>query len=323
MKFLSEFYHEAVKRLVGLIDWSGRIKRRLILYLVFRPATTGMLHISSGGHGEALVQVLRVRGQPYVPPTSVKGVFRRIVEHLFKGSLDSLGGLERLLAEAHSEESGGIVHESPSLYELGVKLIRSEDEMFVEKVLHRFMSNEDVDRFRAGAEEPEQRVLEPMLSALCPICRLIGSQGMAGTLKVMSVSLSVKGTVFRPHVGIDRSSRTRIEGAFFVEEAIQLDELKVWMVVDNPVPGAPEAVALAGLLEYLNKVGLMLGGGKSRGLGAFILDEGKSKGLILDYSKANTSEELADILALRLEDVATMGDGLVKVLSFLRGDGGG
>lgn len=317
-----ELFSEAVDRLRALVLRGARIDRRLLVHLVFTPATTGMLHVGGGGRGEVQLQLLRVGGQPYVPPTSVKGVFRRVLEHLVKGSLGSLRGVDRLLAGSHSEGAKGVSHATGDAQRLGRRLILDTDDRFAEEVLPVFVPWEDIVRLREEGAEPEHHVVEPLLSALCPICRLLGSQGVAGMLKVMGVRLGTIGVAHRPHVGIDRGSRTRSERVFYVEEAIQLDRLEVFLVVDNPEPGSPESLALAGLLEYLGKAGVLLGGGRSRGLGGFLLDRG-SRGFLIDYSKAGSGEELAEMLATRLEDVASRGVGLDQVIGFLRGGSDG
>lgn len=294
---------------------------RLFLHLAFRPVGTGMLHVGVGAGGEALLPVMRAGGRPYVPPSSVKGVFRRIVEHLVKGSLDSLSGVDRVMAEAHAEGREGVTHGTRAAEELGKLLVTETDDAFADEVLAAFVPRDDIALLREEGREPGRSVIEPLLSALCPICRLLGSQGVAGSVRVVGVELREASIAHRPHVGIDRSSRTREERVLYVEEVLQLEGLDVHVVVDDPQPGSPESMAIAGLLEYLSTVGLQLGGSRSRGLGAFLLDPEASRGLIVDYRRAGSGDELASMLALRPEDVAARGERLDAVLRFLRGAG--
>ena len=84
---------------------------------------------------------------------------------------------------------------------------------------------------------------------------------------------------------------------------------RAYLIADNVEPGTPEAKLLASTLEFIRRLGLQVGGSKSRGLGLLRVDEGASRAWFCDFTEAHGSPALEMLLdprkghKMRLEEL--------------------
>jgi len=316
---------EALEKLRRFVEDERRLSTLMYLRLVFKPLEHSMLHIAAEREA-AYIPVYRVGERIYIPISSVRGALRSLAESLVKASLDALGdGIDALFATAHCELEGDIVRHVCALHDPTnfIKLIKELTKALEsDKDLYRhFFTDEamaEVSGIVKNVSEPMSvpRALEPVLAALCPICRLFGGPGLKSRISVLEVSPDLLAIHATTHVSIERSSGTARAGHLYTIERVSLSRLSVTLCIRNVKPGTLEAKILALLLEYLKTLGLSIGGHRSIGLGRFVLDPSESRGgavNIMTISDAKTFIE--QVVGLDRSATASID----QVIEYLRG----
>jgi len=273
-------------------------------FITFKLVLEGPIHVGVGGR-EFYSPSLKIRSLSgteylYIPEQSVRGVLRKISEWLAKSSPNMFPQPEDQLVKVHVEPEGDIIRH------LNIpNIVNSIARKGNEGLLKEFIPDEEVDYViekvtKNEASDEILKKLEPMLAMLCPICRLWGAPGLRS--KVIIKDVLIKGFKVHPYtrVSIDRRSNTQMPGRLFSIEKIYIDSINVEMIVNNVVPKSSEALILATLIEYIDKVGISIGGMKSIGFGHAKLDKQGSQVTYVDYrsvcSGTNKSNECIDIL---------------------------
>jgi len=210
------------------------------------------LHIGGGkatlSHTDSPV-VLTQDGLPFIPGSSLKGVLRSTIEKLIASLLPELGlhtcGLPTEEIRV-SEESCPTAHQ---------KAISEE----------RRMHPNDIPQ-----------IMERMRNDLCHTCQLFGSPFTAAHITVNDLYLideQWSGTIqVRDGVAIDRDSETAKSGAKYDFEVVPPTTVfKLYVTIENATPTDLQLISI-GLSEFVSGFG-GIGGLRSRGLGACILNE--------------------------------------------------
>ncbi|PSN81896.1 hypothetical protein B9Q01_09535 [Candidatus Marsarchaeota G1 archaeon OSP_D] len=286
-------FDEYFKNYFELID--SKLKTRILLQLYFKPFGYSPLSISSGEKGTQFIEVFKIDGQAYVPPSSIKGSLRRIFEIVAKAMLKDMRTLEKLMLEAHKEtENQGITHysvETKKIVEDIINQIRNKKRTEIFDIIPEDVLKKDMLDIKVTKE------LEPLLTPFCPICRMMGGPGLKGKLKILNAE--VKGqTSFSTHVSINRASKTYKEGYLYSREKIEIEYLYTEIVIENLLES--EKGLVKSVLSHLMKVGMEVGGAKSIGCGALILDSQKSKSFHVNYDTLSQEQLLKAIVNPRV-----------------------
>ncbi|MDJ0272455.1 MAG: RAMP superfamily CRISPR-associated protein [Candidatus Caldarchaeum sp.] len=250
---------------------------KLVGELVFELKTP--LHIGAGGFG-AFRSLLRVDGRAVIPGSTIKGVFRRVAEYVAKSMTGSLSGYEKVALKCYEESEKGIVYVERS----GDPDYDASYRRFVEALREQIRNSDfrgvelatlldigyGLDELRGETLESDvgYELFGDFLAANCPIGRLMGNGVLAGKFRVFDVFLDVLATHIRPGIGIERETGKVKENILrFTEVVPPGEKVSVWFVVDNLLPGAGDSKVFAGVLEWVERLGLQLGAGKSTGLG--------------------------------------------------------
>ncbi|RLI11229.1 hypothetical protein DRO33_04415 [Candidatus Bathyarchaeota archaeon] len=282
-----------------------------------------------------ILAVLRVRRGSdelaMIPESSWRGPLRKVSEWVAKASLDAVeDGLEKAVLAAHYEpEEEPLTH-----LKVAEPPVRMEDlvlaaEGLGEETLRRFLAPDEVREVLEAAKklrnglsltDEERRKfrssLEPLISPLCPICRLWGGPALKAKV-ILEDTLLKCPTQLRSHVAINRAAGVREEERLYSAEYCLPGELELEAVVENVLPGTTEALILAGTLEWLAGPGIELGGFKSRGSGLLRLQEENSE-VLLTRLVGLRGRELVDAL-VRPDEVARR-LGVSDYIRYLRGE---
>jgi len=274
---------------------------------------------------------------PMLLATSLKGALRALSERIAKSDCRALTNLEaeEEAIRWHHEPEGGPIRHAPEKN-------KNREDIFEEGALRHLLNVLDIFSLgpektfklaialgvmRERAEELRDKVresgmlgslsladrhvrslvsalVERALALFCPICRLYGSPGLAAKLRLVdALPVNATRTAMRIHVGIDRRSLTSAENILYQEEVVEPGAIfKTWLIADNVRPGTPEARLLANTLDFIRKLGLQVGGSKSRGLGLLEVDEEASRAWFCDFTKARGSSALEMLLDPRKGD---------------------
>ncbi|MEL9941049.1 MAG: RAMP superfamily CRISPR-associated protein [Ignisphaera sp.] len=299
-------------RLREFIEREKKLNTVLYLKLVFKPLNSlGLVHIASE-RGAAYTPVFRVGDEIYIPASSFIGALRSAAESIAKASLNAFGDTaDRIFAEAHCEPEEDIIRHicSPrgdeylSLVKNLVKVLTSNRDLY-----RHFLTDDaatEISNIMGGVDSLDKipRELEPVLSALCPICRLFGGPGLGSKISVLRVEPHIVSTHMVTHVSISRQSSTAMPQRLYTREYAALDSLSIDITIKNVVRGGPELRMLRAVLEYLNKVGISIGGAKSIGVGKLFLDLENSRGIYIDLNTINDKTKLLDAL-INIENLA-------------------
>lgn len=241
------------------------------------------LRIGGEREGSTVYQLkytVKGRDIPVIPNSSWKGVFKRISEGIAKGKgigtapshvnddhpkdkWDNQKANERvhkILEHVKSEMSGGNKINGAEL-----KGIDIDDEVWT--IVRSNVPLDDV-----AWEELEELTTKAVYYYMCPVDRLYGSKLFASSIS-FSDSL-VKGNIsFQPHVVLDRMFGGQKEKRLFEEEVVEPSNITLRIVL------RPEGDVQLWryTLRYVEKIGIAVGGSKSRGLGHLTLDVEESK----------------------------------------------
>jgi CRISPR/Cas system CSM-associated protein Csm3 (group 7 of RAMP superfamily) len=253
------------------------------------------------GGEEVLRQVLRIGHCIVIPSTTWKGAFRAIAERLAKTM--ELDGLERLAVKLYRETQKRIVYtprDTDQDWETYLSEFKSvvngnpiQNPQYVLKPqeVTQFLNDVYVDIEEVKkAKDGYEKMAEGYLAYNCPIGRLFGNHVLAGKVRFMDTIIDVKQTHFRPGIGIDRRTGKVREGILYYIESIPTKtEIPLALIADNLVPGENDTVLFRLTLDYVEKIGLQIGAGKSRGLGLLMLKKYDKK-VEIELKKENESQ---------------------------------
>lgn len=302
----------------------NHLVNKLVGELVFELETP--LHVGAGGFG-AMRSMLRVGGRVVIPASTFKGAFRWVAEVVAKSMMGSLHGYERVALKCYQETDKGIVYAKRSGdpdYEEGyrsfVKALREQvrvgDLRGVElATLLDLGYGEDELREDVLESDVGYELFGDFLAANCPVGRLMGNGVLAGKFRVFDVFLDVLAVHIRPGVGIERSTgKAKGDVLRFTEVVPPGERIRMRVVADNLLPGESDSRVFAGVLEWVGKLGLQLGAGKSTGLGLLRLvgqrfwfiklgDGSDRRGVFLanPFKYSPTTEDVGEMVGLLRE----------------------
>ncbi len=137
----------------------------------------------------------------------------------------------------------------------------------------------------------------------CYVCKLFGSNMVAGKLTFTDLMINDCIEVFYyTSTAIDRKKRIVREGSLFTVEYIIPNNLTMTIITDN-IEREKEGRLLAALLEYILKIGIKVGGLKSRGYGLIKLDK-NSTVKVIEFKEdiKNDDDVIYNISALILRN---------------------
>lgn len=221
------------------------------------------IRVGAGDNRGATEQDLPVlkdlAGRPYIPGSSMKGVFRSHLERLLRSFDPSLACVSVPWATGLGGSPGCLTQED------------------IDAIKRKYANKPDAELSQAILEgttlTPKDEPLlekELKLTGLCWTCRLCGAPWFASKLMIAD-STVVDETWFgryqiRDGVGIDRDTETVAQGLYFNYEAVPAGtQFQFEMMIDN-ADDAELGLALLGLREFEDGL-VTLGGGRSRGLG--------------------------------------------------------
>ncbi len=274
----------------------SELRNRALITLHFKPS---LIRIGSGREigPEARLKIAKViigdEELSIIPESSWRGTLRRIGESIAKASLESFrNALDRKFVQIHVEpEEGPIFHEI-ELEELRTmhKVLKEDVDEQSRRIALRFISEDALTR-----REPNPREYSQLLAPLCPICRLFGGPGLRSKLMIADTLLRVQ-VYDRTHVSLDRMTGVRKEGHLFTAEyAFPTEDVELKIVAHNVDPGSGEALILAGVLDWILKLGLEVGGFKSRGIGHLELASGDV--IFIDYESTSPERLLQALIS--------------------------
>ncbi|MEM3095968.1 MAG: RAMP superfamily CRISPR-associated protein [Nitrososphaerota archaeon] len=264
------------------------------------------IHVGYGGV-EVIKAIVRFpvdgRLMPIIPSDSIKGIMRAEATRMAK-ELSWVGDVA-ISVNAHTRKD---------LHEVG------DDQDFKSRALD-FVSRNFTEIQRA---EVEDKAVEIYASSLCPICRLFGSRYLAGKLLMTdAVPLNVPRVLTYTSTAVNRRTRTIGEQRLFTTEYIEPSPelaFRFTIIVDN-VKDYREAPLLALLLELFLRLGLMVGGAKSRGYGLLKVDEEKSyvKYAAFSAEQMGVEQRLENVRRLLMKEGHYVKLSLYEYVSLLRG----
>ncbi len=308
---VEELVSQALDKLREFVRERSRLSTILFARLVLKPlGDAAPIHIASE-RGEVFVRVFRVGEEPYIPLTSVLGALRSIAETVSKSVVTGLGDVETMILRAHCElEDEGIRHvcmASQTLVDFVKELV---DSLGSEPKLYRHIFTEEamnevknlIEKTKRVNEIP--RAVEPLLSMLCPLCKLFGGPGLGSSVRIVSIEPRIIATHSTTHIAIDRVSNVVREGHLFVLEKLLLERLEIELYVKNIRPRTIEAKILKTVVDYLKNIGISIGGHKTIGMGRFVLDPNQSRATLIELDKIDEPTKLIHALT-EIRDFAT------------------
>jgi CRISPR-associated protein Csm3 len=212
------------------------------------------------------------RGRFFIPGSSLKGVFRSYMEGYFLGQNNSNSCIQGNCAKNKK---------------IFTKEQRDSLRAQIREKYSRSNSGEPME------QEVEAEFFRQIHDKLCPLCRLFGSPVNAGQLKIRDAYPKTDPfqTELRPHVSIDRETRTNVSGRFYKDEVIPADTIFTFSAVLNR-PDADVLPYIAYLVEALKNEEITIGGMSSRGLGVVALENVRVKyqgglGLVSEWKDCN------------------------------------
>lgn len=214
------------------------------------------LHIGTGMMSDASdAGVLRdYQGNPYIPGSSLKGVFRTTAEQLYDYTKQEDAVHKPVcFLESHAQEAQGDCNSSPALRE---KINQLQDRKYTNK---------------ENTASLEAQIEEAVNEGVCPICFLFGSVFKASKL-TFSDSYLIEGQEAEPEVrhntAIDRKTGTAKDGARFDYEVVPSSASPMFTVkIEAEDVQEDELRVLLAVLNEFTNGRVALGGKTTRGLG--------------------------------------------------------
>lgn len=260
------------------------IETKIIGILKFKTETP--IHIGSIG-AEVRRSFLKLKNEMLVIPSSTwKGAFRALSEKIAKNM--SFNGIANFSVKYYSEKAGGIGYMPEDVYgkeefnKLKNELIELHKglkrEVYgltgeqLKELIYELGFREEERELNEYKDDIWNRFTEAIIAINCPIGKLYGNRYLASKLRFTD-SL-IKGEINeRPGIAIDRKSGKVREGHLYFTEILPKAEIKLMFIACNLKPREEDSKLLANTLQYINELGITIGGGKSRGLGQLSIDE--------------------------------------------------
>jgi CRISPR/Cas system CSM-associated protein Csm3 (group 7 of RAMP superfamily) len=267
-----------------IIKHLNPIETKIIGIITFKTETP--IYIGSM-EAEVRRSFLKLKNEMLVIPSSTwKGAFRSISETIAKNM--SFNGIANISVKYYSEGTGGIKYkpegkeERKEFDELKSELIKLHkglrNEVYgltreqLEELIYELGFKEEERELKEHKDDVWEKFAEAILAVNCPIGKLYGNGYLASKLR-FSDSL-IKGEINeRPGIAIDRKSGKVREGHLYFTEILPKAKIKLMFIACNLKPGEEDSKLLANTLQYINELGITIGGGKSRGLGQLTIDE--------------------------------------------------
>ncbi|AOL15392.1 hypothetical protein BFU36_00050 [Sulfolobus sp. A20] len=192
---------------------------------------------------------LRLGSEEYlIPSSSLKGMFRRVTEII-------MGSPEHFNQHVNSS----------NVYSKYKTLIDECNQ-------HPKKCVDDVVRIAVAKGITDEEEFNKLYNQYnCPIERLYGGDYFAGSITISDVLVKAN-IIQRPHVVIDRKSRTNLERFLFNEKILDLSSIEVMVIVR----GEYNYIPWMRTLKFMRDVGTFIGNSKSRGIGFIQLDDKES-----------------------------------------------
>ena len=239
------------------------LKNRAILELRFNalePISVGMYN---EGNIRKIVGYTRDgKFIPFIPSESIKGVLRSIARKIFKNMENGF--------DCNKGKHNANINSNVDEY---LKKIYSEDQL----------------------KELDEDIKKDIYLALnrCYVCRLFGSNMVTG--KLIINDMIINGDVYNyTSTAIDRNRRIVKGDSLFTVEYVASDNLMLTIIANN-IEKDKEGRLLAVILDYMIKLGIEIGGLKSRGYGLIKLDE-NSRVKIVDFKEIKDRSKDDDII---------------------------
>lgn len=227
--------------------------------------------------------VLTQAGVPFIPGSSLKGALRSTVEKLVPVLPEKAGLTTCSLIEVDKDE---------------LENMSKEKRQEVCPTIHQ----NDITQRRRNNPEKADEIMKETLNALCDTCRLFGSPYAASHVSIndlyMPASSASDIVQIRDGVAIDRDSeraRDRLKYDFEVVPVGARFDLEI--TLENASQQDIQLLCV-GLSEYVHGFGIV-GGKRSRGLGACQLEGLEVSALELEVDEPERSERLANYLLKR------------------------
>jgi len=243
------------------------------------------LRVGGEREGSTVYQLkytVKGRDIPVIPNSSWKGVFKRISEGIAKakgiGTASSHNNDDHPKEKRNNEEANkrvqSILEHANVKSEMNkgnkikgtqLKGIDIDDEVWT-------IVRSNVSADYVTWEDLEEITAKTVYYYMCPVDRLYGSKLFASSIS-FSDSLVEGNTSFQPHVVLDRTFGAQKEKRLFEEEVVEPSNITLRVVL------RPEGDVQLWryTLRYVEKMGIAVGGSKSRGLGHLTLDVEESK----------------------------------------------
>jgi len=235
--------------------------------------------------------VLTAEEKPYIPGSSFKGALRSTIEKLVP-----------CLPDSAKLRSCGLLE----LSEDTINDMKRED---LEKMCPTIRQRDIQKRLQNATPQQAENITKAIYEKLCHTCRLFGSPFAASHINVNDLYLAKddkneddwSGVVqVRDGVGIDRDSETAKDGAKYDYEVVPSNAVfALSITLENATQEDLQLVSV-GLSEFVHGFG-MVGGKRSRGLGACLLTGLKVSSLELSNKVTETvrNERLKNYLLKR------------------------
>ena len=271
-----------------------RVSERFIIELSLKLDRSSPLLIGAGSEGtRKLLLMFHVNGKslPIIPAESLKGVLRSLAYSLSKQIFPDNFALKYHVKDRHVKREGLKEDERREIENLYLGKARE----YLKNIMPR-------DVLEAMALEDKLQLLDYYFALNCPVCKLFGTQGMAGKLTFSDGIPSIPPKLFTyMATSINRKTKT-VEGErLFSLTAVGPDDdlrYRVKVIADNVHKGSEEAKLLSALLRWILKLGLQIGGLKSYGYGKLSIDEHGTTVKLFKFSE----DPLNNVRALLLED---------------------
>lgn len=235
--------------------------------------------------------VLTPEEKPYIPGSSFKGALRSTIEKLVP-----------CLPDSAKLRSCGLLE----LSEDTIKDMKRED---LDEMCPTIRQHDIRNLLRDATPQQAEKTTREIYDKLCHTCRLFGSPYAASHINVNDLYLAKddnkedewSGIVqVRDGVGIDRDSETAKDSVKYNFEVVPSNAVfALSITLENATPEDLQLVSV-GLSEFVHGFG-MIGGKRSRGLGACLLTGLKVSSLALDDKVTETvrNERLKNYLLKR------------------------
>ncbi len=228
--------------------------------------------------------VIRTQAEiPFIPGSSFKGALRSTVEKLIPMLPPDKGFRTCSLIEISRKEFEGMSKEQ-------------------RRSICPTVRQWDIVQQRRDDPEHADEIMNNALEALCDTCRLFGSPYAASRVNISDLYMPVDKesdiVQIRDGVAIDRDSERAREGLKYDFEVVPVGAtFDLEITLENATDRDLQLLCM-GLSEYMHGFGV-IGGKRSRGLGACKLENLQVYALQLDVDEPARSERLRDYLLRR------------------------